>query len=771
MNGLVARCAVCLLILVMFAVDARTENGSASEYFVSPTGADQNDGSKDSPFQTLKRAAEGMKPGDICWLRHGRYQAEAILEGLKGTPDKPLIFKSFPGERAILDGTVVLPARWVAWKDGIYQQKTRQPVWQLFTGSELVHVARWPNASFKDGSIWRMEECMRFTDREWVRGKPTGQTRDGLIHDRNPQPGEADSAEEASVRLSIREGVNQTTLAKTGVDFSGAIAVLNLRHWLTWARPITDHKAGRNWFRYDSQGTQMERYVAYYILGLPALDRPNEWWYDAASETIYFRPPNDRDPREISVSAKVRDYSLRLIDCSHVVFQGVEFFASTFSMTDCDHVVIEDSRLTYPSTHKFMLGDFGWFDASFDPDRPKKKRKSGGNVMTRIVNHGEGPHGNVIRNCRIAYSNAPAIAVDSPGSIVENCYIHDIEWDVNSSGGSGSLSAGVGTIIRRNTIHTAGNSEGIRPGKNSIVEYNRLWNMGNLQHDGAAINIGVGAQEGTLVRYNWVHNTNRAAIRFDSTKTRMGSGGCMHHNVVFNHASGGSKFKGDDNLLFNNTFHRSYFAIPNRFGDTPPHNRNTLARNNLADTIVAWNPRRPDEKLNARLENNLRGNGVVRQNLRDPGNLDFRPIPGSAVIDAGRVVSRSDRPAKSIHFEKASFIGNAPDIGAYEAGDSNYWIPGRKQRKASTPIPPHGATNVNQDADLMFLEALGAERHIVHFINAAMDHKGKVKVGDSNIADPGKLRNGQTYFWRVDAVSRDGSIQKGTVWVFRTRDR
>ena len=178
MNGLVARCAVCLLILVMFAVDARTENGSASEYFVSPTGADQNDGSKDSPFQTLKRAAEGMKPGDICWLRHGRYQAEAILEGLKGTPDKPLIFKSFPGERAILDGTVVLPARWVAWKDGIYQQKTRQPVWQLFTGSELVHVARWPNASFKDGSIWRMEECMRFTDREWVRGKPTGQTRD-----------------------------------------------------------------------------------------------------------------------------------------------------------------------------------------------------------------------------------------------------------------------------------------------------------------------------------------------------------------------------------------------------------------------------------------------------------------------------------------------------------------------------------------------------------------------------------------------------------------
>ena len=742
---------------------------AASEYFVSPTGADQNAGSKGSPFQTLERAAREMKPGDICWLRGGRYQAETVLEGLKGQPGNPLVFKCMSDERVVMDGTTPLPAKWTAWKDGIYQLKADEPVWQLFADGKLVYVARWPNASFEDGSIWRMEECMRFTDREFVRGKPAGQTKDGLIYDRNPQSHEPKSAEEGADGLSVREGVNQTTLAETGVDFSGAVAVLNLHHWLTWARPITDHKAGRNWFHYDSQGTQMAKYAGYYILGLPTLDRPNEWWYDVKSETIYFRPPDDRNPNQLSISGKVRDYSLRLIDCSHVVFRGLDFFGSAFSMTDCDQVVIEDGRLTYPSTHKFMLGDFSWFSVSADPDRANRRRsgrEACRNVLARIINRDPGRHGNVLRNCEIAFANSPAIAVESAGSIVENCYIHDTEWDVNSSGGSGTLPAGAGCIIRRNTIHTAGNSEGIRPGPGSLVEYNRLWNMSNLQHDGSAINVGTGAQRGTLVRHNWVHDTHRAAIRFDSTISRMGSGGCVHHNVVFNLGSGGSKFKGDHHFLFNNTFYDSYFAIPNRFGDTSAHNRHTLVRNNLADSMVAWSMRRPDEKINARLENNLCSKGIVAQCLRDPANLDFRPKPGSAAIDAGRVITDVDRPSKDNNVETPQFNGNAPDIGAYEADDARYWIPGRMQAKASSPIPPDGAQKVRRDASLMFLEASGAKRHIVTFNNAAGDHNGQLELNGSNIADPVGLRPGQTYSWRVDAVLPDGTVVEGNLWTF-----
>lgn len=238
----------------------------------------------------------------------------------------------------------------------------------------------------------------------------------------------------------------------------------------------------------------------------------------------------------------------------------------------------------------------------------------------------------------------------------------------------------------------------------------------------------------------------------------MGSGGCVHHNVVFNLDSRGSKFKGDRHLLFNNTFYKSYFAIPKKFGNTSEHNRHTLACNNLADVMIAWTVRRPDEPINARLENNLIGDGVAQQNLRDPTNYDFRPEPGSTVIDAGLTITAADKPSEDIYLATPAMIGNAADIGAYEAGDKSYWIPGHLQAKASTPIPPHGAQHVKRNAGLMFLEAYGAQRHIVNFINSARDHKNRLKLDGSNIADPGGLRLRQTYLWRVDAVMPDGVV-------------
>lgn len=739
----------------------------ATEYHVSPTnGSDHNDGSAAHPFKSIEKAAKAMKPGDVCWLRNGRYQTTTVLQGLKGTADAPMVFKPWPGERAVMDGTTKLPARWSKWKNGIYKMKLKNPAWQLFCGSELVYVARWPNASFDDGSIWRMEECMRFTDREFNKGKFRGRTTDGVICDRTPEPHDIGADDEGAVKLKIRKDINQTTLAKTKIDFTGAVAVLNIGHWLTWARPITDHKAGRNWFEYDRAGTRMSKYVAYYILGLPALDRPNEWWYNAKTKTAYFRAPGDKNPNHLPISGKTRDFSLKLVDCSYLVFQGLEFFASTFSMNGCDHVAIEDSSLTYPSTHKFMLGHFGWFhESNADPEEEKqKRRRSSANVMTHIVNEGEGPFHNAVRNCEIAFANSPAINIDSPGSMLENCYIHDIEWDVNSGGGSGSIPAGRGAIIRRNTIHSGGNSEGIRPNSGSIVEYNRLWNMGNLQHDGSAINIGTGAQIGSVVRYNWVHDTNRQGIRFDSTKSRMGNSGCMHNNVVFNLGYGGSKFKGDHHLLFNNTFHDSFFSVPNGYGNTPPHNRNTLVCNNLADIMVAWSTKDPDEPLNAIQKNNTTGPGVVMEHLRDPANLDFRPKPGSKIVDAG--FSITTLPSEKINIELPKAIGEGPDIGAYEAGDSSYWIPGRKLKSASAPIPPNGAENVKRDADLMFLGAYKAEKHIVNFMNSTKDHRKQVELMDSNIVDPGELEVGQTYTWRVDAVMPGGTVTEGEVWTF-----
>ena len=58
----------------------------------------------------------------------------------------------------------------------------------------------------------------------------------------------------------------------------------------------------------------------------------------------------------------------------------------------------------------------------------------------------------------------------------------------------------------------------------------------------------------------------------------------------------------------------------------------------------------------------------------DVYNFDFRPKAGSSLIDQGK-----HKPGFT-----DGYIGSAPDIGAYEYGDKNYWIPGYQTKKAKT---------------------------------------------------------------------------------------
>lgn len=60
------------------------------------------------------------------------------------------------------------------------------------------------------------------------------------------------------------------------------------------------------------------------------------------------------------------------------------------------------------------------------------------------------------------------------------------------------------------------------------------------------------------------------------------------------------------------------------------------------------------------------------------------------------------------YYKRPHFVGDAPDIGAYESGDKTYWIPDFQYPHASTSVPPDGAENMKPDADLMFLGGYGA---------------------------------------------------------------
>jgi hypothetical protein len=98
------------------------------------------------------------------------------------------------------------------------------------------------------------------------------------------------------------------------------------------------------------------------------------------------------------------------------------------------------------------------------------------------------------------------------------------------------------------------------------------------------------------------------------------------------------------------------------------------------------------------------------------------------------------------------YVGTAPDIGPYEYGAKDYWIPGRQLERASRPVPPDGSTTVKADADLMWLGGYKADIHDVYF-NASADEIRRAKrgdpcfrntfVGSANSFDPGALVAGR----------------------------
>lgn len=74
-------------------------------FFVSTTGSDDNDGrSTDRPFRTLQRAANAVSAGDVVWVRGGTYSSNVSFQR-SGTAANPIVFESYPGECAILDGS------------------------------------------------------------------------------------------------------------------------------------------------------------------------------------------------------------------------------------------------------------------------------------------------------------------------------------------------------------------------------------------------------------------------------------------------------------------------------------------------------------------------------------------------------------------------------------------------------------------------------------------------------------------------------------------
>ena len=263
---------------------------SGTIYYVDGAkGDDANAGeSNTTAFATIKTCIDALtNPGDECHIRIGRYHhPEYQIYGKIGSPSHPMIIRGYQNEIPIIDGTIPLTpkAGWNAGINGIYSAQLSQDIWQLFVDGEMMTNARWPNALWSDKTV--------FLNKYWAKSA-TSSTR-GRMDDNG-----------------------DLELAGSGLNATGAMAILNIGSFNTFTAIVKDHTPGQNFFTYPDTFGDIKFKASHnqYFLEdkLEFLDNAGEWFYDKSTKTVYVKTLDGKSP-EGRIRGKVEEKVTKVLE-------------------------------------------------------------------------------------------------------------------------------------------------------------------------------------------------------------------------------------------------------------------------------------------------------------------------------------------------------------------------------------------------------------------------------------------------------------------------
>ncbi|CAL4158267.1 unnamed protein product, partial [Meganyctiphanes norvegica] len=720
-------------------------NKPVYNYVVDPVNGDDTNIGRWAgvAFKTIQRCVDELKlsgPGSECHLRSGRYHEVININGLKGSTDKPYTIKNWKKEVPIWDGTVAIqPSKWDHDNNtGICSATITDDIFALFLDDDLLTPARWPDALWSNKTI--------FSNENWGHCDETSEY--GYIIDN----GEAD-------------------LAASGINATGAMAILNIGSFNTYARPVVYHEPNTNNFTYNhdmgSVHWKPNKNQYYLEASLALLNVPGEWYYDSDSKILYLIPVSGvcPDPASDTLRGRVIDYGLTITNSKSVTISGITFFAANinaysidYANSHIDEIKLDSVKFNFPSSSHRMLG------STLGPKQTNmiaKAKKIGGGIQKGKIS---------VVNSEFVGGEGVSLVHAGQDNLIDNNLFAYNDWSgIVSSGGGTVEGNGHGENITHNTFWYNGQSAGIRPGMTATIKYNHIKGQcsGNLQNDGAAIQVQNAPQDGITISHNWIHDSPKMAIRFDTPAstnggTDVGFNGYQGFNVVWN--TEGMMVKGDNHTVENNLALDRYSSnvkctlcvILRLRGDPWIENNNTVVINNVATLADGGAIPQGGRYILAGgvIENNYFDTNV-KDEMVDPDNYDFRPVDGGA-LTSGTETKGPYQP---------------------ENQSTEYWIPGQKLDKTSTPVPVDGATVPYSRDAVMFLQGRDAEKHNFYLgtkywktRNAKVsspEFQETKTINEGNIFSLPSLLPNTVYYWRVDAA-RNGVIYKGDVWSFTT---
>lgn len=583
-------------------------------YYVSDSsGDDNNDGTEGRPFKTIQRAADVMQPGDVCLIREGRYH-ETVKPMRSGTETKPIVYMAYPGEKVEVSGAELLSGKWEKANGGAWRTKYdgEKPA-QLFVDAKQMNIARWPNIE-GDNVIDREGFC------EAADGDYTGLSASGL----------------------------------PGVDFTGAtIRMQPGRMWYGFQRTVKYDPDRPDRIIFETPMTStLDTHVGYdpcapaagtrfFLYGsLNLLDAKNEWMYE---DGYIYLNIGGGNPEGSRVEVRMRDYAFDLFDKDYIQIKNLDIYGASVRLTHCDYCLIDGCSIIYADydapTELYDYYDWTGRENSTEEYRLSYQRKT---LNTQI----SGTY-NKVQNSLIAYTLKDGITLTGRHNTIYNNVIHDV---AGYGDYYGCLTLyGIDNQILYNTMYDSGRFLIRVMDTRGNISYNDMSNFGKMGLDLGGVYAYQINGRGYVMSYNYVHNdvTNHKekGLYLDNYCRQF----TLHHNIVqgiYNSIVLNSFSV--ENKVYNNTcFDNTAFTYTSAHVGYSKWQWMCEFKNNLytGTTDFATGTDKPI------VANNL--------NVDSINKVSFMPSDESKIKDKGEII----KGVNDLQYE-----GNAPDIGALEAG-------------------------------------------------------------------------------------------------------
>jgi len=561
------------------------ETGAKETIYISPRGSDNNNGTKDSPFQTLEKARDharkiNSKDGISIYLREGQYlitETFVLNEDNSGLENTPIVFSAYPDEQVSISGGLSISLKSIEELSDVEQKNFNNSASKYIKKINLKKLGISDFGTLKYVGFQRpyttapLELFINKKAFELARYPNKEKILMGEIIEPGSFPSQKDFSNKGGkftyndVRPSNWK--NSPDIWICGYFNKGwAEDAVQISELDTIHKTITTAQATHYGF---GNGAPWKQWYAFNIL--EEIDAIGEYYLDREKGILYFYPDPKKTIETLQISI-LEEPMVALEGVSNITFSNITFecsrgmgiYIEKGSNNKIDNCTIRNLGGIGICFGKGVESNYSmWHELEETKLISRNMGSLHAYVYANTAANRKAGKNHTVSNCHIYNVGAGGIILDGgdrkslqPGkNQVINCKIHDFNR-IEKSYRPGIWIQGVGNKIANCEIYNAPMMAIWLHGNEHVIEYSEFHDVVSDMHDQGAIYYGRNPSErGNVIQYNYFHDLGNEHL---SVSVYHDDGACdmtVHGNVFYKAGSmpvliGG----GNDHTYTNNIF-------------------------------------------------------------------------------------------------------------------------------------------------------------------------------------------------------------------------